>query len=192
MRYISTWFVMLSVACFVLPVPPAWALEVEGVVLPDRVKVAGKPLELNGAGVRTKFFFDIYVGALYLTRKASTAEKALSGPNPKRLTMTFLYDEVSREKLVDGWNSGFEKNRSKADMEKFKGRLEQFNAMFADARKGEQYTFDFLEDGSTAVIFNGKRVGKVEGADFQRALLEVWLGKHPAHEGLKKSMLSGK
>jgi len=173
-------------------VTPLSAAEIEGVDVPDSVQVAGKTLSLNGAGVRTKFFFDIYVGALYLSDKASTAEKVLSEPNPKRLSMTFLYGEVGREKLVDGWIAGFEKNQSKEAMAKLKNRLDVFNAMFADARKGDIYIFDFLEDGKTQVTFNGKKVGAVEGADFQRALLEVWLGNKPADKDLKAAMLQGR
>jgi len=171
---------------------PAWAVEVEGVDVPDSAVVAGKTLSLNGAGVRTKFFFDIYVGALYLPAKATTAEQVLAAAGPKRITMTFLYGEVGRDKLVDGWIAGFEKNQSKAAMDRLKTRLEQFNAMFADARKGERFAFDFLGDGSTVVTLKGRQVGTIAGADFQRALLQVWLGGKPADKGLKQAMLGGR
>jgi len=170
---------------------PAWAVEIEGVDVPDSVKVEGKELRLHGAGVRTKFFFDIYIGALYLSSKASTVEEILDMPNPKRFTMTFLYDEVSKDKLVGGWNSGFEKNQSKEAMWKLKERLDKFNTMFADTHKGERYTFDFLKDGNTVVAFGAEKIGVIEGTDFQQALLMVWLGSHPAHEGLKESLLGG-
>lgn len=170
---------------------PAGAIEVGGVDVPESAVVAGKKLDLNGAGIRTKFFFDIYVGALYLSGKASTTEQVLKASGPKRITMTFLYGEVGRGKLVDGWDEGFEKNQSKEAMGKLKARLEKFNVMFGDAHKGDQYSFDFLADGTTVVTFNGKQAGLIAGADFQRALIEVWLGGHPAHEGLKKAMLSG-
>jgi hypothetical protein len=170
-------------------VNPAWAIDVEGVSVPDSVNVSGKTLNLNGAGVRTKFFFDIYVGALYLSKSVTATEQALAAAGPKRLTMSFLYDEVSREKLVDGWNEGFEKNQSKDTLAKLQGRLDQFNVMFPDAHKGDRFTFDFLENGSTVVMLKGKAAGTISGADFQRALLEVWLGKKPADKGLKKAML---
>ena len=170
-------------------VSPVWAVEIEGVTISDSVEIEGKTLQLNGAGVRTKFFFDIYVGALYLPSKASSAEQALAASNPKRVTMTFLYDEVGRDKLVDGWITGFEKNQSKADMGKLKDRLDQFNAMFGDGHRGEQFIFDFLEDGSTVVTLKAERVGVIEGTDFQQALLNVWLGNKPADKALKSAML---
>lgn len=169
----------------------AWGAEVEGVVVPDSVVVAGKELKLNGAGVRTKLFFDIYVGALYLESRATTAGQVLSVKGPKRISMAMLYGEVSRGKLIDGWNQGFTKNQPKKAMAKLRPRLERFNALFTDAHKGDLLIYDFLEDGSTVVTFNGKQAGVIEGTDFQKALVEVWLGTYPAHNGLKRAMLSG-
>ena len=51
----------------------AHAAEVGGVRLDDKASVGGKAVVLNGAGVRTKVFFKIYVGSLYLPAKATTA-----------------------------------------------------------------------------------------------------------------------
>ena len=182
---------LLMVAVGVPICAQAEAVEVEGVSVPNSANVGGRDIALNGAGVRTKFFFDIYVGALYLSEHATSAKEAVSGSGPKRITMSFLYDEVSSEKLVDGWIVGFEKNQSKALMEKLKDRLGQFNAMFSAAHRGDLFIFDFLENGNTIITLNGEQKGEVSGADFQRALLEVWLGKKPADKGLKNAMLKG-
>ena len=167
----------------------AWGTEIEGVSIPEQVRVDNQLLLLNGAGLRTKLFFDIYVGALYLPKKATTADQVLDQSGYKRVAISFLYDEVSREKLVDGWIDGFEKNQSKSAMIKLQTRLNQFNALFPDARRGDHYAFDFIDDGSTVITLNGNREGAIPGADFQRALLEVWLGRKPADSGLKEAML---
>ena len=185
MRYALLTFLVVLLAT------PVWGMEVEGVSVPEQVRVDDQLLILNGAGVRTKLFFDIYVGALYLPKSATTADQVLNRSGPRRLTISFLYDEVSREKLVDGWVDGFEKNRSSDSMAKLKTRLDLFNALFSDARKGDLYVFDFLDDGSTVVTLNGSQTGVVSGADFQRALLQVWLGKKPADKGLKEALLQG-
>lgn len=183
---------MLLVISLSTPVfAQADAVEVEGVSVANMANVDGRDISLNGAGVRTKFFFDIYVGALYLSERATTAKQAVVAKGPKRITMNFLYDEVSSEKLVKGWVEGFEKNQPKATMERLKDRLDQFNAMFMTAHKGDLFVFDFLENGNTVVTLKGEKTGEITGADFQRALLEVWLGKKPADKGLKKAMIKG-
>ncbi len=176
---------------FTLLTPPAAGAEVKGVKIPDRATVAGKELVLNGAGVRKKFFFSIYVGALYLPSSTTDAAKAIGMPPPKRVLMHFLYDKVSKEKLVHGWEEGFRKNQSKEELEKLRARLDAFNALFTDVKEGDEVVIDFLPDGRTTVSINGSARGSVEGEDFQQALLAVWLGRKPADAGLKEKMLKG-
>ncbi|HRI17581.1 MAG TPA: chalcone isomerase family protein, partial [Burkholderiaceae bacterium] len=50
--------------------PAAMAAEVGGMKLDDKTTVGGQELVLNGAGIRTKLMFKVYVGALYLPAKA--------------------------------------------------------------------------------------------------------------------------
>lgn len=179
---------VLFAACL-LSSNSTWGVEIEGVDVPESVKVGGKTLQLNGAGVRTKFFFDIYIGALFLPAKVTTYSEVLAMPGPKQVSMTFLYDEVAREKLTAAWDEGFENNLPENALTALKDRLEQFNGLFVTANKGDVFTFTFLADGTTRVVFNGKEAGRIAGEDFQQALLLVWLGDNPADSGLKKGML---
>ncbi len=50
---------LLMLIPLVLLVQPALAVEVAGLNLPDRVEIAGQSLQLNGYGIRKKFFFKI-------------------------------------------------------------------------------------------------------------------------------------
>ena len=181
----------LIICCLSLLIaaPALQALEIEGVKIPESVQVDGKTLQLNGAGIRTKFFFDIYIGALYLESHSSSAKAVLIDPGAKRISMDFLYSEVEKEKLIHGWQEGFEKNQPPARLQVLQARLEQFNAMFSNARHGDKVIFDLLGDGTTHLHINGKQTGIIKGADFQQALLAVWLGKKPADGDLKQAML---
>ncbi len=183
------YFRLLFLTSLLLLSALAQAVEIEGVKLPDSIQLQGKTLQLNGAGVRTKFFFDIYVGGLYLEQASSSVKAILADTGNKRISMDILYGEVDKEKLTDGWEAGFEKNQNSKRMESLKNRLDRFNALFVTAHRGDSITFDFLSDGSTHVSFNGSEKGAIEGADFQQALLAVWLGKKPADSDLKKAML---
>lgn len=46
------------------------------------------PLTLNGAGLRTRLFIKIYVGALYLSEKKTCAEAVLADIGAKRMECT--------------------------------------------------------------------------------------------------------
>jgi len=172
-------------------VAPAWAVEVEGVNIPNQVVLEGTTLSLNGAGMRTKFFFDIYVGALYLAMPTSRVKAVLEKPSPARVSMDIVYGEVGKEKLTKGWTAGFKKNQSRVAYAALEERLHAFNRMFSDMHKGDQLVFDFLSNGATKVAIKGRDVGSVMGLDFQQALLSVWLGDKPADSNLKRAMLKG-
>lgn len=59
-------------------------------------------LVLNGSGITAKFVFDIYIGSLYLEKKLHSAHDIFKSSGEKRISMHFLYTEVSKEKLVIG------------------------------------------------------------------------------------------
>lgn len=170
---------------------PALALELAGVQVPTEVTVEGRamPLVLNGAGVRKKFFFSIYVGALYLPGTMRDAAAILSGPTANRVAMHFVYDHVSREKLDDAWREGFAANLSDTELAALAPRLAQFTGLFRDMAKGDRIWLDHLPGEGTRVSINGEPRGTIAGTDFNLALLKIWVGERPVTSALKNAML---
>ena len=181
-----TLFLILS-----LFLPVTHAKTIANIDIPNIVSHSDQStkLILNGAGIRTKFIFDIYIGSLYLEKKQKTASAVYSAHGEKRISMHFLYDEVSKEKLIDGWNVGFKNNLTSDELTKFKAQIEQFNSFFVTVKKGDVINLNFIPTTGTKVIINNKNVGIVEGDMFFTALLKIWLGDEPADSGLKKAML---
>ena len=165
------------------------AKTVEGVNLPDTVSVGDKTLVLNGAGVREKFFFDIYVAALYLPARNKDAGAILDADQPWRMRMNFLYSEVDREKLDKGWEEGFEANVAPDKLPALRDRLKQFEAMFVTLHKGDEVVMDYLPGSGVHVTVKGVDKGVVPGADFAKALLSVWIGPEPVTSSVKKRLL---
>ena len=131
----------------------------------------------------------IYIGSLYLEKKQKTVKDIYSAPGEKRISMHFLYNEVSKEKLVNGWNDGFENNNSDEELEKFKQQINQFNSLFDNVKKGEVININFIPTTGTHVIINNKSKGLIEGDDFFVILLKIWLGEEPADDELKEALL---
>lgn len=165
------------------------AREISGITVPEQIELAGTQLPLNGAGIRTKFVFDIYIGALYLPQKTKDVKQAINMAGPKRVLMHFLYDEVEKEKLTDGWTDGFEDNLSDKDFAALKPRLADFNKLFVTTKRGDQILLDYVPGTGTQVIINTQNKGNVPGEDFNSALLKIWLGDDPADDDLKEAML---
>ena len=173
--------------------PLTSAREIGGIDLPETAQLAAgtPPLVLNGAGIRKKFFFKIYVAGLYLPSRQTTTEVILDMPGPKRVHMHFLYKEVERDKLVTGWQEGFENNLETNEFEKVASRLAKFNQLFRTMHRGDVIDLDYQPEEGTQVLFNGELQGRIEGDDFYAALLQVWLGQQPADADLKTALLKG-
>lgn len=177
---------LLLLLCLPFSTP---AREIAGITFAEKITLADSPLILNGAGIRSKFFFDIYIGALYLPEKTHDAKTAINMPGAKRVVMYFLYKKVDREKLVDGWNEGFENNLSSRAFQAIKPQLTDFNKLFVNVQRGDRITLDYRPDTGTQVSINGTLKGRVGGDKFYAALLRVWLGEEPADTDLKTGML---
>ena len=169
----------------------ALAAELSGIFVDDEIKAAnGQSLVLNGIGLREKLWFDIYVGSLYLTGKSKDVAEILSRPGPWRIQLDFVYTEVSSDKLLEAWREGFENNQNAETLSKLKPRIEQFYSYFTNAAVAkDQFQFDYIPDQGTRISINKQVVGLIPGEDFKNALLEIWLGNHPADKNLKRSML---
>jgi len=164
---------------------------VEGVELPGEVQLGEHRLQLNGAGVREKFFFDIYVAGLYLGKRQSDAAAILAQDRPWRMVMHFLYKKVGRKKMADGWEEGFEANLDEARMARLRPQIDRFKSLFPDMHRGDVVLLDHLPGGGVRVILNGREAGTVGDPGFASALLAIWLGDKPVTGSLKAALLGG-
>lgn len=168
---------------------PVAAIEVAGVHVADKVKVGTIELVLNGAGIRTRAIFKVYVGALYLTEKKSAAAEVLAQKGQKRVVLTLLRD-LSAQQLNEAFESGIQSNHSAVELDALKPRIAELLSLFTDAKKGDVILIDFLPESGTVVNVNAAARGKpIPGEDLYRALLRIWLGDKPVDGDLKKGML---
>ena len=176
---------------FLCSTPAALAAEIADVHFEESISLSSveQPLQLNGLGIRYKFFFKIYIAALYVQNPSSDPGRLLASNEARRMTMHFLYDEVERQKLVDGWNEGFENNLDAEQLNALKPRIDRFNALFETMKRGEQIHLDYVPGQGTAVVIRGQLKGQVPGEDFNRALMKIWLGDYPVGDDLKQALL---
>src|ERR1700681_2013686 len=95
------WLVALLAFAFAAS---AGAAEVGGIKLDDKVAVGGQELVLNGAGIRTRVVFKVYVASFYLPAKATDLSGVL-GKAPRRIQMNLLRT-LAADQLVDALNEG--------------------------------------------------------------------------------------
>lgn len=169
------------------------ALELDGAKLDDKVQVGNAPLVLNGAGVRSVMFIDAYAAGLYLSEKKNTAEAVMADAGGKRLEL-YVFRENDAKHFLEAIRKGIERNRDAQQVEALRSRMEAFNHLFdaiKEFKKGQRLDLDWVPGGGVHVGLDGKELGKIEGEDFYRALLAVWIGDKPAKDKLKKELLGG-
>ena len=177
-----------------ITVLPAWAatVDVAGVKLEDRATVAGKPLVLNGAGVRYKAIFKVYAAGLYLEKKTESTAGVLDQTGPSRITITMLRDIDSAE-LGKLFSRGMEDNMEKGSFAKLVPGVVRMSQVFTNhkvLKTGENFTVDWVP--GTGAVLTVK--GQVEGEPFKEreffeALMRIWLGPKPADWQLKDALL---
>jgi hypothetical protein len=169
----------------------AAGMDVGGIKVPDSIMLQGSEttLQLNGAGIRKKFFVSVYVGALYLPATSTDAAAIISDDGPASVDMHILHSEISKDKITAGWEDGLAANLDQSELEAFRPQLDQFNQMFGTLRKGDIIRIAYLPGTGTEVRINDQWRGVVPGNDFFRALLKIWLGRSPMTKSLKKAML---
>lgn len=168
----------------------AYGREIAGVDVPETVSQAdGTVLQLNGAGIRTKVFFKIYIAELYLADKQSEVPAIIDDDRGRRIVMHFLYEEVGKEDLVEAWNHGFQGNGSAEQLAELSSQITSFNALFDSVKKGDQIILDYIPGKGTTVMIREEIKGLIEGKPFNDLLLSIWLGEKPVSKGLRDDLL---
>jgi len=170
-----------------LPALNLQAREVAGVDIEETVVVENQVLKLNGCGIRKKFFMNIYVGSLYAVNRVASLEKAVSDPGPKVIRMTFVYQKVAREKILDAFDKGFVNNTPELARS---SETRKFLSLFTgDFMKGDTVDIELGTSGNVTVRHNGDELGDLESVELSRGILAIYLGDKPADKNLKEGML---
>lgn len=177
----------LSVSLCLLLASAAVSKEIAGVNLPDTTVVEGKTLKLNGAGLRTKVVFKVYVGGLYLETPTRDSATAISSDQIKRMQLSILRTLSSRQ-VSEAIEEGFQKN-SKGQMSALSNRLSDLAKMIPNVEKGDQILLTYVPGRGTVVAAKGQERGVIIGKDFADALFSVWLGSNPVQADLKTALL---
>jgi hypothetical protein len=163
------------------------AREVAGVEISETAVIGNQTLNLNGCGVRKKFFVSVYVGSLYVGSRVASLAEAVRDPGPKLIRMTFVYKKVEREKILDAFAEGFANNTPELsgsnEANKF---LSLFNRDFV---RGDTVDLELGPSGEVSVLHNGLLLGSLTSPDLSRGVLAIYLGEEPADEDLKEGML---
>ena len=171
--------------CFSMPLA---AKTVADVSLDEQLTLGDQSLQLNGAGVRSKFFMDLYVGSLYTPSPSTSLQSVLETPKVA-IRLNIISGMITSEKMQDAIIEGFD-DPTNGNPQGIQAEIDAFMALFsAPIAEGDQFTLEANKDFGVTAYKNGVKQATVEGEAFRQALLKIWLGDKPAQKSLKKAML---
>jgi Chalcone isomerase-like len=171
------------------------ATDINGVKVEDNITLAGSKLQLNGAGIRYKAIFKVYVGELHTTQKVSSLDELIAAPGPKRLSMTFLR-EIEAGPFGKLLTRGVEDNVPKNEMSKLVPGLIRMGDIFTVNKAllpGDVIHLDWIPGTGMVVTAKGKVQGEpFKEPEFFKAIMSIWFGPSPADFKLKEALLGQK
>jgi len=169
--------------------PVCNAKKIEGIDMPDSLEVGKSKLVLNGAGVRSKFFMDLYVGGLYLQNKSNNPQEIIEANQPMAIRLHIISSLITSKKMENATMEGFE-NATKGNIEPIKSEIERFISVFKEnIEKNDIFDLLYLPGEGLEVYKNDELKSRIHGLAFKQALFGIWLSDKPAQKSLKEEML---
>lgn len=163
--------------------------EISGVTPSKTIEIGTTSLNFNGAGLREKFFLDLYVGALYLNTKTSDKKAVMNNDESMAITLDIVSSLITSEKMLTAIDEGFAHSTNN-NILPFKAKIELFKATFKEEIKiGDHFVIAYIKGVGTEIHKNGKKIKTINGLDFKIALFGIWFCDIPADEDLMNGML---
>jgi len=169
---------------------PSLTTQIEGVTLPKIYQWNDQALPLSGAGLRTQFFFNVAVIALYGSPASSETANPFPINFPAVVNIHFLRD-LDWDDITAELDFGLKANQTKEEMAALSPAIKQFDEVIKSAgeiKEGSTLSL-LLRDKEVEVRLNKKVLGTNSTQGLSKALLKIWLGEHPIQESVKKALL---
>jgi len=161
-------------------------------LFPVRVDLPGaKKLHLNGWALCKwgLFNWDLYYIALHVEQTSKVGKTLLAKDQAYQVHLHFVRD-LTQAQMRKAYTAGIETNAGD-DLPKFKKRLKKLLSLLRAVEEGDDLRFLYLPGEGMTVSFGGKPAGTIEGADWARLFLDMYVGKNSPTEGLRKGLLGG-
>lgn len=160
--------------------------------LGPQIKIGEQVLKLNGAGVRTKTFVQVYEGGLYLLKPSTDSKAILAADELMAIRVKINSGFVTRSSLVASLKEGLAQSYPGAP-EALSRETQQLQQLLQDElKKNDVFDFVYMPNKGLCIYKNGKVHGVIPGLEFKKALFGIWLSESPVDKDLRQAMLSGK
>jgi len=193
---IASLFLAVSLTTAVVGLLPATssAASLEGQRFDDRASVDGKPLMLNGLGLRGVAWLKAFVAGVYVSVPSRDGAQLVAQSGPKRIRLAIMVSASAHE-LTKSLVGRIEDHETEAFQKSVAPRMNQLGQAIdslGDLKPGDTIDLDWLPGRGTQLSRNGKVIGTaVPGEDLYGAVMRIFVGDHPIDRRMKKGLLAG-
>ena len=168
-------------------------ITLKGGEMPATLQKDSITLVLNGAGVRNKFFIDIYVGALYLIQKNNKDKSIMDADQPMAVRLYIISNKLTVDRMVEAIREGFDRSLL-GRTTKFRTQIDLAVDIFKSEpiKVGDFFDIWYIPNKGVVAYKNGVDLHVlIPGLGFKKALMGIWLCPKPVDEKLKWGILGG-
>jgi hypothetical protein len=168
-------------------------MKLGGITLPEQLEFGKTKMHLNGAGVRNKFFMDIYVLALYAEKSITNEKEAISGNTARALRLVITTPMANNQIVTESIEKGMRKS-SGNKYELIKPFIGEIIRVFNEhpIRTRDYFDIVYIPGEGMSVYRNGKFASGPQPSDELRdTVFDNWLGSQAPSAQLKRKLLAG-
>ncbi len=145
-------------------------------------------LELCSTGLlRYKRIFRGYAAALY-REQCDVAGPDLAAA-PLKLELSYFWS-IGGHRFGEAAEKLLRRSLDPAEFAEIEVRMRRLHAAYRSVSPGDRYALTWRPGVGTELSLNGEALVTVEGDDFARAYLGLWLGDEPMDEKLRNALLA--
>jgi hypothetical protein len=181
--------ILLALATALLPLP-AHARRIGDVEIPETLESGGTSLVLNGAGIRTKYFIDVYVGGLYLKKRSADAVAIIDADESMAIKLRMISGLISNDRMKKSIEEGFQKS-TRGNTAPFREQIDALIEVYdEEIDDGDVFDIVYVPGKGLDVYKNGAHKATIgSGLPFKRVLFGIWISDRPVQSSLKRGML---
>ena len=163
---------------------------VKGNAYADSAEVGGRTLILVGAGLRERWWFDVYTMGAYAESRICDPQALVSADEVKSLRIDLLRD-VDAESMAGALEDAFEKNLPTDEPPSLRSQIDTFLDYFEkDLEKGDSMELTYVPGLGTTLIQNREQQGAtMPGKAFVDLLWRSYFSSATCCSGLKEQIL---
>ncbi len=155
------------------------AIDLEGVHFPAQQTTESGTLKLQGAGILTRVWFDIYAAAYYAHETHSEGQRLI----------IHYFVPIEARQIKKAAEKHLVKQHGAEFLNAIKPSLDRLHNAMVDVKKGDSYALTLHDNGELVLQYNDQELLRLPQPELARLYLNLWLGDRPLDEKLRSRLL---